>query len=44
LLEDIKKAGVRFKVLEEALQLKVLKNYEDINWLNVEEIANKKLM
>ena len=32
LLEDFRRSGIRYKVAEEALQFKVLKNYEDVNW------------
>jgi hypothetical protein len=32
LLENFRRSGIRYRVAEEALQFRVLKNYEDINW------------
>lgn len=32
ILDEFKKAGIKFKITEEALQIKILKNYEDIEW------------
>lgn len=44
LLEDFRRSGIRYRVAEEALQFRVLKNYEDVNWSSFETIVNKKLM
>jgi hypothetical protein len=32
LLEEFRRFGIRYRVVEEALQFRVLKNYEDVNW------------
>jgi hypothetical protein len=44
LLEEFRRSGIRYRVTEEALQFRVLKNYEDVNWNSFETIVNKKLM
>lgn len=44
LLEDLRRSGIRYRVVEEALQFRVMKNYEDVNWNSFETIVNKKLM
>ena len=35
ILEQLKKEGIKYKITEEAIQVKILKNYEDIDWLTV---------
>lgn len=32
ILDDLKKEGIKYKITEEAIQIKILKNYEDIEW------------
>ncbi len=43
-LEELRRFGIRYRVVEEALQFRVLKNYEDVNWAIFETIVNRKLM
>jgi hypothetical protein len=35
ILEELKKEGIKYKITEEAIQVKILKNYEDIDWVTV---------
>lgn len=32
ILDELKREGIKYKITEEALQIKILKNYEDIDW------------
>ena len=32
ILEDLKREGIKYKITEEALQIRILKNFEDIEW------------
>jgi len=40
ILDDLKKEGIKFKITEEALQIKILKNFEDIEWGSVHKTVN----
>ena len=40
ILEDLKREGIKYKITEEALQIKILKNYEDIEWETVHKTVN----
>ena len=41
ILEELKKEGIKYKITEEAVQVKILKNYEDIDWHTVNETVNR---
>lgn len=32
ILQELKQAGIEFKIVEEAVQIKVIKSYEDVDW------------
>ena len=41
ILDDIKKAGIEYKITEEAIQLRVLKSFEDVDWDLIETKVNE---
>jgi hypothetical protein len=41
ILEDLNKEGIKYKITEEAVQIKILKNYEDIDWEIVNQTVNQ---
>jgi hypothetical protein len=44
ILDELKKEGIKYKITEEAIQVKVLKNYEDIDWKVVNQTVNEPVM
>ena len=40
LLEEIKEAGINFKITEKALQLKIVRGYEEVDWIQLGVLAN----
>ena len=44
ILEDLKKEGIKYRITEEAVQIKILKNYEDIDWQTVNETVNQPVL
>ncbi len=44
ILEDLKKEGIKYRITEEAVQVKILKNYEDIDWQTVNETVNQPVL
>ena len=40
ILDDLKREGIKYKITEEALQIKILKNYEDIDWDMIHKTVN----
>ena len=41
ILEELKREGIKYKITEEILQIKILKNYEDILWDFVHTTVNE---
>ena len=40
ILEELKREGIKYKITEEALQIKILKNFEDIDWSIIHKTVN----
>ena len=40
IVEELKKGEVAFRITEQALQLKIMKSYDDIDWGRLGEIVN----
>jgi len=41
IVDDLKKEGVKYKITEEAIQIKIIKDYEDIDWKQVHQAVNE---
>ena len=40
ILEDLKREGIKYKITEQAFQIKILKDFEDIDWSLVHTTVN----